>query len=293
MPIKWSSLVAGRSTTTDPILPTSFCLARFSVPKTAHAYYFGDLYLVGEKHFDTIGGANIRNVSAIFQDHFYAEATELQGRDPRLDNSSINKLKVIDISKAKDRQAFFLQQLNSAPICCRSMAEFPYDELWPNKTVSFVISNEQGVFPFPNGKSYFKAFALPKMTKPYTISLISRPFSAGIPDRFRIFVPAALLLDERFNIIKRIESNLVKPVQASLFPPSPAKLSGRIDLIPQQEHVWYLVLYTTPQLMGEVETATRPGFVPVSGGAIPTGLAELVELDPWLIGKITIRLSEQ
>jgi hypothetical protein len=164
-----------------------------------------------------------------------------------------------------------------------------FEPLPAERDVSFDITGEQGVFAFPEGLSCFRAFALPPGAQ--AVSITSHPFSSGIIDRLRIFSPAALLLDEDFSVVARVENGLLAPVPASLLPPAPAKLAGVIDLAALDRLPRYIVLYTNDQLLGAARFASRPGFVSIPGGAMLTGLPVPVGFVPWVTGKLTMRVS--
>jgi len=261
----------------------------FTVPSGGRAFYFGDVFLRGRKYFNTIGGANIRDVKADFQDHPARESAELLRRFPGFDAAGIGSLAVSDISGEDGRLEFFCQRLEAAPLCATRLDELAYEALPAGKAASFEIPAAQGTFAFPEGRSYFRAFALPRNAR--SVSLVSQPFSGGVPDRFRVFAPAALILDEKYNVLADLGSGFAAPVPASLFPPHPARLTGSIDLDGLEQRPAFLVVYTTDRLMGRTRYASRPGVITIPGGAVPSGLGVPVGLDPWLVGRITLEVS--
>lgn len=261
----------------------------FTVPEAGRAYYFGELRLVGRKEFHTISGANVRDVKTEMRDDSKADFEALARLDPGIDRTAIGRLEVTDISEARPRQEFFRAHLDAKPLCCASLSQMRFEPLPAERDVSFDITGEQGVFAFPEGLSCFRAFALPPGAQ--AVSITSHPFSSGIIDRLRIFSPAALLLDEDFSVVARVENGLLAPVPASLLPPAPAKLAGVIDLAALDRLPRYIVLYTNDQLLGAARFASRPGFVSIPGGAMLTGLPVPVGFVPWVTGKLTMRAT--
>ncbi len=171
------------------------------VPDKPGAYYFGDLFLRGEKHFSALGAANVRHVSMSFSDQFQEEKEELLRRDSRPPAGRIGRLQVFDVSTAGARATFFRKLLDAAPACCGTMSEFAVVPLALGRSSTAEIMRGQGVFDFPTGKSYFRAFQLPEYLKPYVIRLHSQVMPSGIPHRLRVFVPSAILLDRDYHII--------------------------------------------------------------------------------------------
>jgi len=262
----------------------------FAIPDAPGAYYFGDLTLSGKKHFSTLGGANIKDVSAIFADNFDTEKAELLKRNPALKTEKIKRLHVFDISKNSERAAFFRQILNDSPSCCDKMSAFKFIPLGYNDPETYAITAGRGSYGFPSGKSYFKAFALPEYAAPYSIHLRSLVMGGSIPGRFRIFAPNAMLLDGQFNVVQTMGPNFMHAVPASIMPPRTASLEGDIPVSAANANARYLVIYTTEQLLSHPLLTTIPGTFLVPGGALPSGIPRLAHMEPWITGKIEIAL---
>lgn len=262
-----------------------------TVPDMPGAYYFGDLTLHGSKHFDTLGGANIRNVTAEFTDDFAAEKSALLQRNPGLSSQPIGKLQVADISRAPARAEFFRSLLNATPGCCKDISEFRYAKLGLNNSRTYAITRSHGTYDFPSGKSCFAAFELPEYAGPYSILLHSPSMPSGIPFRYRVFATAAMLLDDKFNVVATMETGLQHPVPAAAMPPRMASLEGMIDINAQNARAKYLVLYTTDRLLGLTQPTSVPGVLLIPGGAFPSGIPRSAGMMPWPTGKIEISLS--
>ena len=265
----------------------------FTVPDTPGAYYLGDLVLSGKKRFYTLGGANVRDVTANFTDNFDTEKTELLKRNPGLTADKVGKLAVFDVSKDKARAAFFRTVLDVAPVCCSKMSEFKLEKLAPGKSLSTEITRGQGTYEFPSGRSYFRAFELPKYTAPYSITLRSKVMPSGIPYRFRVFAPAAILLDSSFNVVETIDPKGLRPTPASIMPPRAAALDQTIAISAHNAQARYLVLYTTDQLLEHARLTSIPGVILIPGGALPSGIPRLAGMEPWPTGIVEISLLQQ
>jgi hypothetical protein len=260
----------------------------FTVPEEPKACYFGELRMVGRKYFNTFSSANIRDVRTRITDRFDAAAAELLRLEPGLDISDIGRIRVADISTPELRRDFFRAHLDAVPEGCGTFSQMSMERLVPGKTFSGKINGERGTFRFAEGKSYYAAFVLPDGAR--TVSIESSPFLSGIMDKLRIFAPAALLLDESFFPVARIESVLA-PVPARLLPPKPAHLAGSIDLTQLEYRARYLILFTTEDLLRGARYGSRPGFVSIPGGAMLTGLSVPVGLDAWITGEISVEVT--
>jgi hypothetical protein len=266
-----------------------FSLA-FAVPEGSRAYYFGDLVLQGSKAFNALGAANIRDVSGRLDRNFETERAVLLQRYPQL-AVPVEDLKVFDASNDRSRLEVLGMELAAAPICCKSMAEFKIQKLPPGTARVYEVSGTNGVYGFAQGRSPYLALELPKYLAPYTLTLRSQAIPTGIPGTFRIFVPAAMLLDDKFNIVASMEADLVRPVPASLFPPRAASLDGEIRISPDRASAKYLVLHTTERLLGKSQQTSNFGMVAVAGGALPIGRKKPVGLEPSITGWIEVGVA--
>lgn len=262
----------------------------FTVPAKGSALYLGDLILTGTKRFDTIGGANIRDVRTTVEDNFESEKAELQKRNPAL-RATIARAEMRVINNGQDHQQALRRVLDQAPVCCASLRENRFEKLGMGSSRVLAAAADKGVFAFPEGKSLFAGAELPPYKEPYSIAVRSLVANSGIPFRFRVFVPTAVLLDEDFKVIQSHTAGWLRPTPASIMPPRAASLDGRIEINAANARARYLVFYTTDQLMGRSSSTTVPGILPVAGGALPIGPARSVGIVPWLGGRIEVSLS--
>jgi hypothetical protein len=266
-----------------------FSLA-FEVPEGGRAYYFGDLVLQGRKFFNALGAANVRDVSGRLDRNFDTERALLLQRYPQL-AVPVENLKVFDASNDRSRLEVLGMELAAAPVCCTSLAELHFQKLPPDAPRVFEVSAIPGVYRFAQGRSPYLALELPRYQAPYTLTLRSHPVPTGIPGTFRVFVPAATLLDDKFNIVASIATDLVHPVPASLIPPRAASLAGEIRISADRAGAKYLVLHTTEQLLGRTRESSTFGMIPIPGGALPIGRKKPVGLEPSITGWIEVGVA--
>ena len=260
----------------------------FTVPEAPRACYFGEMRLEGKKYFNTLSSANVRDVRVRIENRFDKAGAELLALEPGLAPRDVAVSLATDISTPERRRKFFRTRLDAAPEARGTFRDLPFVPLSPDTTFSGKVTADGGAFPFAEGKSYFMALKLPEGAR--SVAITSHPFLSGVMDRLRIFAPAALLLDEEFFPVARLESALA-PVPATLLPPSPAKLAGVIDLTAVHGAPRYLILFTTDDLLRGARFGSRPGFVSIPGGAMLTGLSVPVGLDAWITGEITVKVT--
>jgi hypothetical protein len=172
--------------------------------------------------------------------------------------------------------------INSTP-CCASMAEFKYEPLPSEETVTFRLDEKSDSFVFPSGKSYFKAFRLPNKEATYRIHVKSFALGETI-DKAHIFYPQVALLDGGFTVVKQsdpgnfmLKKAGIKETASISWGLLMLKLEGSILVdIPDAR---YLVIYTTKELMLKtseyMSQQIQPIPVPIPGGvligAVPAG----------------------
>ena len=142
----------------------------------------------------------------------------------------------------------------NAVICCQSVSQLPFQAAAIGQSFHVKIDEESAAFDFPEGKSFFRAYALPKSERDYVIAVYSYldGVFSGSENDSHIFYPVLMFLDENFKALRVIASDLMR-----YRPPGwwnkPARLEGRL-IIPSAVGVRYLVIYTTPQLLGQRTT---------------------------------------
>lgn len=89
--------------------------------------------------------------------------------------------------------------------CCKSMSEFKYEGLaFKAPPLSFALNEQSPLFEFETGKSYFKAFSLPRINQPAKLRVWSRPTgSIGFETQTysQAFCATARFLDANYQTI--------------------------------------------------------------------------------------------
>jgi maltose operon periplasmic protein len=188
-----------------------------------------------------------------------------------------------------------MSRYQEASISCAGYREFGYEKLDIPDSKSFWIDKDSKVFGFDTGKSYFKAFELPKYSSPYSI-LIKSYQMGGSPAY--IFSPAIMFLDERFAVTRFIEKGIFNYTRISLLETSSWEtgwafaLEAKIPITPENANDRYMVILTTDDLINGKEVFVSPSFAPLIlpgvVGAIPTGQVNASNIPHSPIGKIKV-----
>ena len=267
----------------------------FRLGKPGHAYYFGDLTLHGRKRFDTIGGANIRNIRPELQDRFADAKTELMRRNAKIETAAVQRLTLNDMSDAAQRASFYEEVMADRPSCCSSKAQMPFKQMGVGQRMVETISPDSPVYDFLEGRSHFIAWELPRDSASLMLDLRSQSTPSTMPgaNLLYVFSPAVMLLDEQFNVIADQQHGLFAPVSASIMPVRTASLQARISLSGQMDKARYLILYTSRSIIEGSWRTTRPGVVPIAGGVLPIGTPVGVSLEPSIYGVIEAEIRAQ
>lgn len=265
----------------------------FNLGKAGEAYYFGDLTIHGRRRFDHVGSANMRDLRPELEDRFEAARAALIQRNPAMRASAMQRLTLHDMTQPKERVQVYQEALAAMPVCCNDLAAIPYKPLVLGTSVSEKLDRASPVFDFAEGRSRFLAWQLPPLDKSFTLNMRSVVTPSGLPvtGGFYIFSPVAMLLDADFKIIGQQDRGLFFPVPASAFPLRSASLMARIDSSQLPAHAKYLLVYTTPSIIDGRVTTTAPGFMPIAGGVLPTGIPVFVQMEPAISGDFEIELQ--
>lgn len=265
----------------------------FTLPKAGSAYYFGDLVFAGNKRFDTLGGANIRNVETRISDDFEHAAVRLRHENPQLQGAPVERIALHDMTVPAQRWQVYRDAMQAHPACCTDLAGLKFKDLAPDTKQSFAIGPESQLFDFPEGRSRVLALKLPAAGNGGKLWIRSIVMPSGLPatNRLYIFSPAVMLLDADYRVVAKLEKGLFRPVPTELFPPRWASLEAELDIAKLQPRPRYLVLYTTPGLIADEWLNWRPGIVPVAGGAIPTGIPAPLTMEAAISGDFELALG--
>lgn len=145
--------------------------------------------------------------------------------------------------------------------CCTALAELPFDPLAAEKEIRFTIGSGDRVFGFPSGKSYVKAFELPKEGRFTGLEVRTYLMGEWIPAA-HVFGPFLQFLDAARM-----------PLGGSIFPQlyydtgfiEGARWTGVVKV---PDSAKYVVLYTKPELAKyqRIPLASTSGYGYMAGG---------------------------
>jgi len=264
----------------------------FTLPRANAAYYFGDLIIAGTGRFDTFGGANIRKIRLRFKDNFDRARAALLSRNTQLRSSAIERLAPRDMKDPHNRWLAYSEVMAEARPCCAGLDALTYAPLAPGETRAGSIGPDSPVFDFDGGRSRFSAWSLPPAEAARVLSIRSVVTPSNLPAqrRFYIFAPAVTLLDADHRVLQTLESGVFTPVPASVLPPRQASIQARIPLDGALAGTRYVVLHTTRSVLEREWSTWMPGFMPIPGGVLPTGLAERVSMEAAISGEVELTL---
>jgi hypothetical protein len=265
----------------------------FDAATPSQAYYFGDVVFSGNKTYTALNAPNIVNVKVSIDDDFDTAREEVVGRNSSL-SGHVERLKVVDITKTADRLAYFQKEIDLAKSCCPSLAGLQFQELKVGSASTVKIGRDDRVFDFPSGRSPYVAFLLPQQAGSYKITIRSISMERGVPWHYQLFVPAAMLLDERHAIIRTLETGYLTPVPAFIVAPlrGPA-LHGEIHVEPSNVHARYLVLFTTPGLLEGRYLAMTSETLSFASSLMDGSMSPAMFMDPWMSGELEVILQKE
>ncbi|MBU1192010.1 MAG: hypothetical protein KKE76_09875 [Gammaproteobacteria bacterium] len=135
------------------------------------------------------------------------------------------------------------QNLNGAVECCSGFKDFSYESISMPYKMDISIDQSSPVYSFSTGKSYFRAFKFPTDVTHLVMTVRSHPVWIGRdkPREF-FFKPAVLLLNEKFESTRLVESDFTDYVQHD----KKYYLEGALEFDPQETP--YGILLTTDKL---------------------------------------------
>lgn len=145
------------------------------------------------------------------------------------------------------------QALADAPICCDAIADFPFQPVPVNFTGDVTLDATAPAYRFDSGKSFFRAFALPKDSKSFEIRLYSQ---AGKT----VLAPSAMLLDSHFRPTRILDADDFTYAPASGLKGDSLDARLRIDrtYLNNPGNEYYLVLYTSERQLAGQTTLEHP-----------------------------------
>jgi Maltose operon periplasmic protein precursor (MalM) len=160
-------------------------------------------------------------------------------------------------------QADMIAKVSAAPSCCESMDKFKFSNLSIGKT-EIEIDEKTPAFNFDSGKSFFRAYLLPKGGSKLNISLRSYT-NASVGG---LFQPDLLLLDAKFRVSKVIAKPMFGLPLISEQAFSPAYSIYEFSVGADREQFMYLVIRTTDELLAISTPVQGTATLPVGGAFI-------------------------
>jgi maltose operon protein len=145
------------------------------------------------------------------------------------------------------------QALADASICCDTIVEIPFQPIPVNFSGDVTLDATAPAYCFDSGKSFFRAFALPKDSKSFEIRLYSQ---AGKT----VLAPSAMLLDSRLRPTRLFDADDFTYAPASGLKGDSLDARLRIDrtYLNNPGNEYYLVLFTDEHQMQGQTTLEHP-----------------------------------
>lgn len=174
--------------------------------------------------------------------------------------------------KEAEPLSLLMEQHRDLIICCRSFKEFGYERLRLPESKSFNINKDSRASSFSSGKSFFRAFALPEFSAPYTISIESYAQGKDLTDGY-IFSPAIIFLNKEHQITRTILRGLFEYTgDGPAKPLSPkAALAGKIDITHENKNYRYMIILTPGKTLGKAHehSPTKKAPAALTGKKVP------------------------
>ena len=142
--------------------------------------------------------------------------------------------------------AAIIEALDDAPGCCPTLDRLPYQPLAAHGQFAVALTIDSPAFDFASGKSFFAAYSLAGLARPFTLEIASRLPDASAPNGPRpLIAPSALILDADHRVVRQIDSEpspaICRPGDRSVA----YSLRWRSDTVPSDAA--YLIVLTTEQ----------------------------------------------
>ena len=157
-------------------------------------------------------------------------------------------------------------------ICCRSFKEFGYEGLRLPEAKNFKIDKDSRASGFNSGRSFFKSFALPEFSTPYTISIKSYLMGENLRDGY-IFSPEMIFLNKDHQIVRTVSSDLFeytgdgpgKPLIAG------SALIGKIEITQEMKEYRFIIILTAGKTLAVEHThsPTKKAPAALTGKKVP------------------------
>lgn len=159
--------------------------------------------------------------------------------------------------------------LQGAAVCCRTVAQLPFQPIEFDKDVRRDLTPESPVFLFPEGKRYFSAVALPPWQGPLQVTVYTGA-TAGFGDHSAIVRPRVQLYDADYRPTRNLAADMESDWQSGRF-----EMTFFINEADRAERYFAVYSEDSDGVRGRDETRYQPvqvGYpvllVPVTVGAV-------------------------
>ena len=179
------------------------------------------------------------------------------------------------------RDHFYSALANSVP-CCKSFEEMNFAPLGKG-LLEFEVRTTDPTFYFDTGKSFFRAFALPRRTQTsrMTISTYGNELAGGW------FQPDILILDNDKKVTKRIAGPLIGQ-QMERKPFQPGVFRYEFELTAENDRYAFIIIRTTNDLLAS-RTPVAESSTMVAGNVL-VPLRNVAMVPHWPTGKLSLEL---
>jgi maltose operon protein len=145
------------------------------------------------------------------------------------------------------------QALADAPICCDAITDFSFQQIPVSFNGNVTLDTTAPAYLFDSGKSFFRAFALPKDSKSFEIRLYSQ---AGKT----VLAPSAMLLDSNLRPTRILDADDFTYAPASGLKGDSLDARLRVDrtYLDNPGNEYYLVLYANERQLSGQTTLEHP-----------------------------------
>src|SRR5512137_1455924 len=133
--------------------------------------------------------------------------------------------------------------------CCDDPSRFGYDALPAEGSVDFTIDRGSPLFEFQSGRSFFRAFRLPTVGRPYTLELRSFLDAAESPRTARVFYPVVAILTDDFLVSRATDLDALRFDLPMLEQTTSPAYRLQLPLDPANTRERYVIVFTPHPLL--------------------------------------------
>ena len=189
-----------------------------------------------------------------------------------------------------------VRTFREAPACCASLTEIPVETLDIGSKKSFDLGEGSPLYRFPTGKSYFRAFVLPRGPYPYRITVESFLIGDYLTSSY-LFYPQFVTLDEERRVVRTTtpgdfvlaQTGFLEKLQEGVS--LHLKVEGGLTFNEGNRDERYLVLLTTDKLRAgktSVPLEKVPTYIP---GYWDSGKKEHMQVVNGPVGRVRITVA--